>query len=98
MPTNPDGYDKTFLEMTFNFVQRVLIVDKNNKSKLDGVSVLKVVMTLFEHYPNQINQAMPNFIGMLLAELQVQLNKKKPIVIFKSMVLQCLALGFYNNA
>jgi len=65
---------------------------------MDGVTVLKTVVTLFENLPGQIDAAMPEFVGVLLAELQVLLSKKKPVEIYQSMVLQSLALAFFNNA
>lgn len=94
---HPDQ-EKTYLEMTFDFVQRILVINQNSKHKLDGVSVLKVVVALFENMPGQIDAILPNIVGMLLAELQVILGKKKPVEIYKSMILQCLALAFFNNA
>lgn len=74
------------------------MINQNSRHKLDGISVLKVVVTIFENLQGQVDPALPNFIGMLLAELQVILGKKKPVEEFKSMILQCLALSFYNNA
>jgi hypothetical protein len=79
-------------------VQQVLVNDKKNNAKLDGVSVLKVVVTMFENLQGQIDVALPNLVGMLLAELQYLTSKKKPTEQYKSMVLQTLALGFFNNA
>ena len=37
--------------MTFKFVQRILVINQNSRPKLDGVSVLKVVVALFENLP-----------------------------------------------
>ena len=75
-----------------------MVNDKKNNAKLDGVSVLKVVVTMFENLQGQIDVALPNLVGMLLAELQYLSSKKKPNEQYKSMVLQTLALGFFNNA
>ena len=41
---------------------------------------------------------MENFVGVLCAELQVLSQKKKPDQGLMSMLLQCMALAFYNNA
>ena len=38
------------------------------------------------------------FVGVLLAELSILLTKKKPIQTYLSMILQALAVAFYNNA
>lgn len=75
-----------------------MLIDKRGNAKLDGISALKVVVTLFECLQGQIDPAMDNFVGMLLAEFQVTTNKKKPNQLYLSMILQCIALAFYNNA
>lgn len=88
---------ESYLELTYKFVQRILVMNQNSAAKLDGMVVLKVVITLFENLQGQIDHALPQIIGMLLAELQVLLSKKKPVVKYQSMLLQALALAFYNN-
>lgn len=92
------GQTETYLELTYKFIQRILIMNQNSNAKLDGMVVLKVVTTIFENLQGQIDHALPNFVGMLLAELQVLLSAKKPVVKYQSMLLQALALAFYNSA
>jgi len=53
---------------------------------------------MFENLQGQIDGYLPSFVNMLLAELQYLLSKKKPNEQYKAMVLQTIALGFYNNA
>ena len=77
----------TYLEMTFKFMQQVLVINQNSKSKLDCVVVLKIMITIFENLPGKIDHALPQLVGMLLAELSVISQKKKPVKIYLSMIL-----------
>jgi len=65
--------------VTFKFLQRIFVINQTSNSKIDGITAMKVVISIFECLPGQIDAALPEFLGMLLAELQVLLNKKKPI-------------------
>lgn len=84
--------------MTFKFLQRIFVLNQNSNSKIDGITAMKVVICIFENLPGQIDGALPEFMGMLLAELHVLLSKKKPVINYQSMLLQGIALAFYNNA
>lgn len=53
---------------------------------------------MFENLPGRIDHAMNNFIGMLLAELHTEVNKKKPVSNYLSMLLQTISVAFFNNA
>jgi hypothetical protein len=63
------------------------VINQSSNSKIDGITALKVVICIFECLPGQIDGALPEFMGMLLAELSVLLSKKKPVEIYKSMLL-----------
>lgn len=83
-----DDQELSYHEMTYKFVQRVLVINSNSNAKLDGVSVLKVIVTIFENLPGQLDfQAMNLWVGMLLAELKHLLSMKKPVECYKSMLL-----------
>ncbi len=56
-----------------------------------------MVIALFENLPGQLEQALPNLVGMLLAELSVLIKKKKPNQAYLLMLLQTIAVGFYNS-
>lgn len=60
----------TYLELVFKFVQRVLVVNSNGMHKLDGIIAMKIIITLMENLPGAIDHALPQFVGMLLAELK----------------------------
>ena len=76
--TKGEGQEATYLELIFKFLQNILVMNHNNKAKTDGISALRIVISLFENLEGQIEAAMPDFIGMLLAELSVLIKKKKP--------------------
>ena len=69
--TKAPDQELSYLEMTFKFVQQVLVINSKKKSKIEGCSVLKVVVTLFECLPGQMDPAMENFVGVLCAELHL---------------------------
>jgi len=73
-------------------------MNQNSKSKTDGVVCLKILISIFENLPGQIDNLLNSFVGMLLAELNVLLTKKKPDQTYLSMLLQAHAVAFYNNA
>jgi hypothetical protein len=65
---------------------------------LDGISVLKLFICIFENLPNKIDHALGSLVDMLLAELHVELNKKKPVKNYISMLLQTISVAFFNNS
>lgn len=77
----------SYLQLTFHFVQKVLLVNQNSNDKLDGIVAMKIFITIFECLPGQIDHALPNYMGVLLAELSILVNKKKPVQKYLSMIL-----------
>jgi hypothetical protein len=59
----------TYLDLTFKFIQRLLVVNSNGAHKLDGINAMKVLIALMENMPGMIDHKLPEFVGMLLAEL-----------------------------
>lgn len=59
----------TYLELVFKFLQRILVVNANGNAKLDGIIAMKVFICLMENMPGMIDHALPQFVGVLLAEL-----------------------------
>jgi len=51
------------------------------------VVALKIVITIFENLQGKIDHALPEFVGMLLAELKVLKSKKKQVKLYESMLL-----------
>ena len=66
--------------------------------KLDGIIAMKIIITLMENLPGMIDHALPQFIGMLLAELKnaVESDPKAPQN-YTSMILQSLSVCLFNN-
>ena len=73
-------------------------MNSNSKAKDNGIIGLKIVISIFENLPGQIDTLLNNFVGILLAELSVILTRKKPDQTYLSMLLQALAVAFYNSA
>lgn len=53
-------------------------MNQNSAAKTDGIVGLKIIISVFENLPGQIDPYMNSFVGTLLAELSVHLTKKKP--------------------
>jgi len=62
-------------------------MNQNGTSKTDGIVGLKIVISVFENLPGQIDHVLNQFVGTLLAELSVLLTKKKPDQTYLSMLL-----------
>ena len=78
------------------FVQRVLVINSSNEQKLDGITILRCLIAIFESLPGMIEQFLPILVGILLAELKMAFestNTKN----YKSMLLQTLAMALYNS-
>lgn len=91
-----EGQSLTYLELVFKFIQRLLVVNSNGVHKLDGINAMKVLIALMENLPGMIDHALPNFIGMLLAELKHAQNTKGPQH-YTLMVIQALCGCLFNN-
>ena len=81
-----EGQTETFFELTFRFVQRILVINHNSTHKQDGITVLRVVIAMLENLPGQIDHALPLLVGMLLAENKVAFESVCPPN-YRSMVL-----------
>jgi len=75
-----------------------MVQNHTSKNKLDGICALKLIICIFENLPGRVDFAMNNLVGMLLAELHTEVNKSKPVSSFLSMLLQTIAVAFFNNA
>ena len=53
------------------FIQRILGINSTSNHKADGVTILRVLIAIFENMPGQIDNALPMLVGMLCAEIQV---------------------------
>ena len=59
---------------------------------------MRVAISIFENYPQQIDAAMENLVGILLAEVQLAFSTSGVPKNYRSMVLQAVATAFYNNS
>jgi len=62
-------------------------MNANSKSKDNGIIACKILISMFENLPGQIDTMLNSFVGMLLAELSVHLTRKKPDQTYLSMIL-----------
>jgi len=92
-----EGQTETYFELTVKFMRRLMVVNANSKHKQDGISTLRVLISIFENLPGQIEQAMPMLVGMLLAELKMAFEGSSPSN-YKSMLLQSLSMALYNSS
>lgn len=91
-----EGQTETYFELTFKFVQRILVINHNSIHKQDGVTVLRVVIALLENLPGQIDHALPLLVGMILAENKIAFETECPPN-YRSMVLQTISMAIYNS-
>lgn len=82
--------------MIVKFIQRILVINANGVHKQDGVTILRVLIALFENMPGQMESALPTLVGMLLAELKMAFEGDSPSN-YRSMLLQTLSMALYNN-
>ena len=94
---DPEQHGATYADLTLRFLQQVLVINSNSASKVDGIVAMKVFMTVFENLAGRIDHILPRFLEILLAELKVLLSKKKPTQNYLSMLLQSIALSFFNS-
>jgi hypothetical protein len=50
LTTAPDQ-EKSYIQLTFDFLQQVFLMNKNGNSKLDGIVGLKIIISIFENLP-----------------------------------------------
>lgn len=72
--------------MIVKFIQRILVINANGVHKQDGVTILRVLIALFENMPGQMESALPTLVGMLLAELKMAFEGDSPSN-YRSMLL-----------
>lgn len=92
-----EGETATYLQLVFQFVQNILVANHNSKNKEDGILALNVIIALFENLPGQIDFALNDLVGMLLAELSVLIKKKKPNQKYLLSLIQTIAIAMYNS-
>lgn len=63
----------------------------------DKILSLKVMIAIFENLPGQIDFAIPDFVGLLLTELQYLIKKKRPNQKYLLSLIQALAIALYNS-
>lgn len=86
----------SYIELLRQFIQRILVVNSNGMHKLDGILALKVVIALMENLPGGIDAILPQFVGILLAELHQSQAQKAPQN-YTLMLIQALCSTLFNN-
>ena len=71
-----EGQTETFFELIVKFIQRILVINSSSAQKMDGITILRVLITIFESMPGQIEAALPTLVGMLLAEIKMAFENK----------------------
>lgn len=67
-----EGQTKTYIALTFNFVERALKINSTTENMIDGVVVLKVLIAMLENIgENRIVDALPYIVNICLEQLGV---------------------------
>ena len=92
-----EGQTETFFELIVKFIQRILVINSSSAQKMDGITILRVLITIFESMPGQIEAALPTLVGMLLAEIKMAFENKTNQN-YQAMLLQALSMAIYNSS
>lgn len=94
-----EGQEKNFLHLTYHFLKRCLEVNRNSGGAyVDGVSIMSLMVAIFENMQGRIDSDVPTLLGFLIAELEFLGTVDSKALKFKSMILQALAMCFSYNA
>ena len=66
-----EGHNESYFEMIMKFIQKVLIINSKGSIKQCGVVILRVLISLLENLPGQLNSALPDILAMILPEIEV---------------------------
>ena len=61
------------------------------------MTILRVLIALLENLPGQLDESMPQLVGMLLAELKMAFENQS-VSNYRSMLLQAMSMALYNNS
>ena len=79
--------------MTFNFIERILHINRNSTSKDDGIAAMKIIIAMLENLQGRIDEALPYILKLCINELAVKTTKN-----YTSMVLQTITMSFWYNS
>ena len=68
MTTGPEQTESYF-ELICKFVQRILVINAQGVGKQDGLSAMRVLLSLLETFPGQMDFALGGVVGIMLAEI-----------------------------
>ena len=88
---------QSYFHLTCNFIQRVLVINAAGYNKQDGISAMRLVMTILEKFPGMIDDSLPNLVAIMLAELKKAFDEPDTPPNYRSMLLQAFSMCFYNN-
>ena len=88
----------SYFHLTCNFIQRILVINAAGTSKQDGLSAMRIIMTILEQFPGRINDTLPNLVAIMLAELKKAFDEESTPPNYRSMLLQAFSMCFYNNS
>lgn len=84
-----DNQDKTYIELLFHFIRKILLVNRNGKHMSEGVSIMNLIMSLIENMVGKIDNYLATLIEIITGELKFAEENKDRINYskYKSMIL-----------
>ena len=80
--------EKNYLQLTYHFLKRCLEVNRNSGGAyLDGVSIMGLIVAIFENMQGRIDADIPTLLNFLIAELEFLATVSAKALKFKSMIL-----------
>ena len=93
------NWAKSHLAMMFPFIRRYLEISRKKEDFMDSISVLSIIIAMFENLLGKLDDDMPELLRILFIELNHQLKlparkKSKPLM---SMIFQAISMAFTYN-
>lgn len=94
-----EGQKESYLALLYQSLQRCLEVNRKNEYDLmDGISIVSVILALFENMQGKLDEDLPLLLGFLINEIRSLETLKRPSKRFQSMLLQAISMSFAYNA
>lgn len=81
-----EGQEKSYLHLTYQFINRCLNVNRNSEDGQDGIGIMNFMIALLENMQGLIDNDLPHLINIIVEELKFLQDKKK-LKNYKSMTL-----------
>ena len=56
--------------MLFQFIQRILVINRNGKNMADGISIMNLIISMLENLVGQIDAELPSLLEIVVGELE----------------------------